>query len=146
MNGKQKNKRVQITNTLIMRIEHIAIWTHDLEGMRNFYTHYFDAVSGSCYFNHSKEFRSYFLSFGGECRLELMEMPTVASSRNDYKKHHTGMAHFAFRVGSRERVDQITDMLRADGFEIISPGRMTGDGYYESSVFDPEKNRIEIMT
>ena len=138
-------KNEQTTNTTIMRIEHVAIWTHDLEGMRNFYTHYFNAVSGSCYYNHSKEFRSYFLSFGGECRLELMEMPTVNNNRNDYRKHHTGMTHFAFRVGSRERVDQITDQLREDGFEIISPGRMTGDGYYESAVFDPEKNRIEIL-
>ena len=128
-----------------MRIEHLAIWTRDLEGMRNFYTRYFDAVSGSCYFNHSKEFKSYFLSFGGECRLELMEMPSVANNRNDYKKHHTGIAHLAFRVGSRERVDQLTGQLREDGFEIISPGRMTGDGYYESAVFDPEKNRIEIV-
>jgi lactoylglutathione lyase len=48
-------------------------------------------------------------------------------------------------VGSRERVDQITDMLKEDGYEIISPGRMTGDGYYESTVYDPEKNRIEIL-
>ena len=128
-----------------MKIEHIAIWTRDLEGMRNFYTHYFDAVSGSAYYNHSKEFKSYFLSFGGECRIELMEMPTVSSNKNDYRKHITGIAHFSFRVGSREKVDQLTDMLKSDGFEIISPGRMTGDGYYESAVFDPEKNRIEIM-
>ena len=128
-----------------MRIDHIAIWTRDLEGMRNFYTHYFDAVSGSGYYNHSKEFRSYFLSFGSECRLELMEMPIVATNKNDYRKHHTGIAHLAFKVGSRDRVDQITDMLRQDGFEIISPGRMTGDGYYESAAFDPEKNRIEIL-
>jgi lactoylglutathione lyase len=143
--GSKKITILPTSNIQIMRIEHLAIWTHDLEGMRNFYTHYFDAVSGSCYFNHSKEFRSYFLSFGGECRLELMEMPTVSNNRNDYKKHHTGIAHFAFRVGSRERVDQITDLLREDGYEIISPGRMTGDGYYESAVFDPEKNRIEIV-
>ena len=128
-----------------MKIEHVAIWTRDLEGMRNFYTHYFDAMSGSCYFNHSKEFRSYFLSFGGECRLELMEMPAVAGSKNDFHKHYIGYAHMSFKVGSRERVDQITDMLREDGFEIISPGRMTGDGYYESSVYDPEKNRLEIV-
>lgn len=131
--------------TSMMRIEHIAIWTHDLEGMRNFYTHYFAAMSGSCYYNHSKEFRSYFLSFEGECRIELMEMPTVSNNKNDYRKHIKGIAHFAFKVGSRERVDHITEMLRKDGFEIISPGRMTGDGYYESSVFDPEKNRIEIL-
>lgn len=128
-----------------MKIEHIAIWTRDLEGMRNFYSHYFNAMSGSGYYNHSKEFRSYFLSFEGDCRLELMEMPTVSVSKNDYKKHYTGIAHLAFKVGSREKVDQITDMLREDGFEIISPGRMTGDGYYESAVYDPEKNRIEIV-
>jgi lactoylglutathione lyase len=128
-----------------MKIEHLAIWTRDLEGMRNFYTHYFDAVSGSCYYNHSKEFKSYFLSFGSDCRLELMEMPTVSTNKNDHKKHHTGIAHFAFKVGSRERVDQITEILHQDGFEIISMGRMTGDGYYESAVFDPEKNRIEIV-
>lgn len=128
-----------------MKIEHIAIWTRDLEGMRNFYTHYFDAMAGSCYFNHSKEFRSYFLSFEGECRLELMEMPAVAGNKNDYRKHFTGMAHFALKVGTREKVDQLTEMLRNDGFEIISPGRMTGDGYYESAIFDPEKNRIEIV-
>jgi lactoylglutathione lyase len=102
-------------------------------------------MSGSGYYNHSKEFRSYFLSFEGDCRLELMEMPTVSVSKNDYKKHYTGIAHLAFKVGSREKVDQITDMLREDGFEIISPGRMTGDGYYESAVYDPEKNRIEIV-
>lgn len=128
-----------------MKIEHLAIWTHDLEGMRNFYTHYFDAISGSCYYNHSKEFRSYFLSFGSDCRLELMEMPAVAANKNDFHKHHFGIAHFAFKVGSREKVDQITETLRADGFEIISTGRMTGDGYYESAIYDPEKNRIEIV-
>jgi lactoylglutathione lyase len=128
-----------------MKIEHIAIWTRDLEGMRNFYTHYFNAISGSAYYNHSKEFRSYFLTFEGESRLELMEMPTVIGSKNDYRKHYIGMAHLAFNVGSREKVDQITNILLLDGFEIISLGRMTGDGYYESAVFDPEKNRIEIL-
>ncbi len=145
INLKDMKNLSQTTNTSIMKIEHIAIWANDLEGMRNFYTHYFDAVSGSCYYNHSKEFRSYFLSFGGDCRLELMKMPTVVNSKDDYRKHHIGMAHLAFKVGSRERVDQITEKLRADGFEIISMGRMTGDGYYESAVFDPEKNRIEIL-
>ncbi len=130
---------------MMMKIEHIAIWARDLEGMRNFYTHYFDAISGSCYYNHSKEFRSYFLSFEGDCRLELMEMPTVSGNKNDFRKHCFGITHFAFKVGTRVKVDEITDKLRTDGYEIISPGRMTGDGYYESAAFDPEKNRIEIV-
>ena len=32
-----------------MTIDHIAIWTYNLEGMRNFYMHYFDASSGHAY-------------------------------------------------------------------------------------------------
>ena len=119
-----------------MKIEHIAIWTRDLEGMRNFYSHYFNAMSGSGYYNHSKEFRSYFLSFEGECRLELMEMPTVVSSKNDYRKHYTGIAHLAFKVGSRVRKSiRLLICSVKMVFEIISPGRMTGDGYYESAVY-----------
>ena len=51
-NGSKKSKA--------MRIEHIAIWTYNLEGLRNFYMHYFDASSSEIYHNHSKEFRSYF--------------------------------------------------------------------------------------
>ena len=74
-----------------------------------------------------------------------MEMPTVTNNKNDYRKHFLGIAHIAFKVGSREQVDHLTEMLRIDGFEIISPGRLTGDGYYESAVYDPEKNRLEIV-
>ena len=41
-------------------------------------------------------------------------------------------------------VDSLTETLRKDGFEIIGEPRTTGDGYYESVVLDPDKNRIEI--
>jgi lactoylglutathione lyase len=30
-----------------MRIEHVAIWTHDLEALRTFYHRYFGAQAGS---------------------------------------------------------------------------------------------------
>jgi lactoylglutathione lyase len=128
-----------------MKIDHIAIWTTDLEGMRNFYMHYFDASSSAGYYNHSKEFRSYFLSFNGNCRLELMQMPSILKSKNDLYKQYLGLVHFAINVGSRQKVDELTRQLREDGFEVLSPPRTTGDGYYESVVLDPEKNRIEIM-
>ena len=31
-----------------------------------------------------------------------------------------------------------------DGYPVISGPRVTGDGYYESCILDPEGNRIEI--
>ena len=128
-----------------MRIEHLAIWTYNLEGLRNFYMHYFDASSSEEYLNHSKEFRSYFLTFDGDCRLELMEMPNIPKSKNDPLKQHSGLIHFAIQVGSASRVKELTETLRKDGFKIVSEPRITGDGYYESAILDPEGNRVEIM-
>lgn len=128
-----------------MRIEHLAIWTYNLEGMRNFYMHYFDASSTEIYYNHSKEFRSYFLIFDGECRLEIMEMPNIAKSKNDPHKHYTGLNHFAIKAGSKAEVDRLTEIIRNDGFPVVGEPRTTGDGYYESVILDPDGNRVEIV-
>ena len=47
-------------------------------------------------------------------------------------------------MGSKEKVDQLTEMLSKDGYEVISGPRTTGDGYYESCVKAVEGNLIEI--
>ena len=41
-----------------MRIEHVAIWTADLDRMRDFYVAYFGAVAGANYHNSTKGFES----------------------------------------------------------------------------------------
>lgn len=128
-----------------MKIDHIAIWTYNLEGLRDFYIRYFDASSNEIYYNHSKEFRSYFLTFNGDCRLEIMEMPRIPASKNDPMKQHVGLIHFAINLGSRERVDQLTELIRRDGYKVIGEPRFTGDGNYESIVLDPDGNRLELM-
>ena len=56
----------------------------------------------------------------------------------------TGYAHIAFSVGSKEKVDSLTAELKADGYEVISGPRTTGDGYYESCIVAIEGNQIEI--
>jgi lactoylglutathione lyase len=128
-----------------MKIDHIAIWTYNLEGLRDFYLRYFDASSNEIYYNHSKEFRSYFLTFNGDCRLEIMEMPSIPASKNDPLKQHVGLIHFAINVGSREKVEQLTEIIRKDGYKVIGEPRFTGDGNYESIVLDPDGNRVELM-
>ena len=128
-----------------MKIDHIAIWTTNLEGLCNFYIRYFDASSSEIYYNHSKEFRSYFLTFDGECRIEIMEMPRIPASKNDIIKQYLGLIHFAINLGSKDRVNQLTEILRKDGFKVIGEPRTTGDGNYESIVLDPDGNRVELM-
>ena len=128
-----------------MKIDHIAIWTSNLEGLRNFYMHYFDASSNEIYYNHSKEFRSYFLSFDGDCRIEIMEMPKIPKSKNDPLKQFTGIIHFAIKVGSKTEVNKLTETIKNDGFKVVGEPRTTGDGCYESVILDPDGNRVEIV-
>lgn len=126
-----------------MKIEHIAIWADDIEMLRTFYTKYFDLTCGDMYVNPDKNFTSYFLSFNeGGTRIELMRIPGMENptSRGNLK----GLAHFAIAVGSVEAVNALTERLMADGYTILNGPRLTGDGYYESVIADPEGNHIEI--
>ena len=125
-----------------MKIEHIALYVNDLEAAKNFFIKYFNASSNKLYHNPTTNFRSYFLLFDDGARLELMNKPEMSDLPKDFNR--SGYAHIAFSVGSKEKVDLLTKRLRADGYEIISGPRTTGDGYYESSVVGIEQNLIEI--
>ena len=127
-----------------MHIEHVAIWTRHLEELRAFYETYFHAVSGPRYVNEKNGFESYFLTLASGARLELMHMAAVPPTRNDREAQFTGYIHVAIAVGSAAAVDRLTARLREDGYAVASEPRTTGDGYYESAVFDPDGNRVEI--
>jgi lactoylglutathione lyase len=127
-----------------MKISHIAIWTKDLECLKEFYTNYFNCVSGEKYCNQSKNFESYFLSFGEGAKIEIMNMPQIPNNFNDVYGQYIGINHFAISVGSREKVLELTEKMRDDEYRIIGEPRTTGDGFFESCVLDPDGNRIEI--
>lgn len=124
-----------------MKIEHIAIWAKDLEKMRTFYLKYFNGKSNEKYINAIRNFSSYFIEFENGARIELMNMPIIP---DNYNMETIGINHLAFSTGSKEKVDELTKILKNDGFMIIQEPGTTGDGYYESLISDPEGNRIEI--
>jgi len=127
-----------------MRIEHIALWTNDLERLKYFYTSYFHVTASEKYTNPRKQFESYFLSFDSGARLEIMRMPGIPASKNDPQAQFTGLIHFAISVGSNQQVDALALRLQADGYRVLDGPRTTGDGYYEAVIVDPDGNRIEI--
>lgn len=127
-----------------MKIEHIAFWVNDLEKIKSFYEKYFGAVSNEKYHNPRKGFQSYFLSFDNGCRLEIMNRPDIQEREGSYESQKLGIIHLAFSTGSREKVNELTEVLRKDGYKIVGEPRTTGDGYYESVILDPENNIIEI--
>ena len=124
-----------------MKIEHVAIWVNDLEGMRDFYKKYFNGEENSLYHNPKKQFESYFITFEGGARLELMKRVGIEDA---LLTETIGYAHIAFSVGSKEKVNELTNTLREAGYAVLNGPRTTGDGYYESVVSDPEGNQIEI--
>ena len=125
-----------------MKLEHVAIWTKDLEAMRSFFETYFGVVAGKRYDNASTGFSSYFLSFDSGSRLEIMTRSDLAGC--PAVGMAVGLAHIAIALGNREAVDSLTARLEADGYTVASRPRTTGDGYYESVVLDGEGNRIEL--
>lgn len=125
-----------------MKIEHIALYVNDLENAKQFFIKYFGAEANDGYHNLRTAFRSYFLTFDDGARLEIMTKPKMEDQAKVLAR--TGFAHIAFSVGSKERVDSLTAELKADGYEVISGPRTTGDGYYESCVVAVEGNQVEI--
>jgi lactoylglutathione lyase len=125
-----------------MKIEHIAMYVRDLETARDFFVKYLGASSNSGYHNKTTDFRSYFLSFDGGARLEIMTRPQLVDSDNAIAR--MGFVHIAFSLGSREKVDELTARLKADGYEVLNGPRTTGDGYYESCIVGIEGNQIEL--
>ena len=125
-----------------MRIDHTAIFVNDLENARDFFLKYLGGTSNNGYHNEKTGFRSFFISFDDGSRLEIMSKPGIADPSKESEK--TGYSHIAFSVGSREKVNELTAQMKADGYKVLSGPRTTGDGYYESCIVAVEDNLIEL--
>ncbi|GAA4800739.1 glyoxalase [Corynebacterium canis] len=123
-------------------LEHVALFVSDLERAKEFYCRWFGGVANDQYHNPRTGLRTYFLTFEGGARLELMARPDVAGAA---QPNQLGWAHIAFTVGTKRDVDTLAAAFRAAGFEIINGPRTTGDGYYEAVVLDPEGNQVEFV-
>lgn len=130
-------------NTNKFRIEHIGLWVRDLDLMKEFYERYFEAEANERYHNQKTDFQSYFLTFpSSDTRLELMNKPNLKEAVADSFTY----AHIAYQVDSKEAVDSLHEQLVKDGYPHVNGPRVTGDGYYEAVVEDPEGNLIEITS
>lgn len=130
-----------------MTLDHVAIWTRNLERLKDFYVNFFGGTANTKYHNPETDFESYFITFGNCSRIELMHLPGIPDSQNDpVSKQHTGIIHLAFGAGSAEEVIAKSEELGKAGYKIIRGPRKTGDGYFEFETLDPDNNRIEVTT
>jgi lactoylglutathione lyase len=128
-----------------MVIDHVAIWTTQLEKLKDYYSRYFNGRPNKKYFNNERHFESYFISFDSGTRLELMQMPGIPQNLNDPAgKQYQGIIHLSFGLDSMDKVDEKFNELTKDGYKILRGPRKTGDGYWEFETLDPDNNRIEV--
>jgi lactoylglutathione lyase len=125
-----------------LSIEHLALWTRDLEGLKQFYERRLGAQAGELHRSARQPLQSYFLEFGSGTRLEIMTSPELDDGP---MPRRVGLTHFALRVGSREEVDRFVERLREEKVVIAGEPRLTGDGYYEAIILDPDGNSIELI-
>ena len=130
-----------------MTLDHVAIWTTQLEKLKDFYVKYFNGMANEKYTNKESGFKSYFLTFDSGSRLEIMQKPGIPENLNDRViQQHQGIIHLSFGVESMKIVIQKSNEMAKDGFRILRGPRRTGDGYFEFETLDPDDNRIEVAS
>ncbi len=124
-----------------MFIHHLSLCTTELDRTVEFYKKYFSAVEYSTYQNPKTGLQTVFLQFDKGAMLEVMSRPGFVQRPPE---RGMGYVHLAMEVGDPASVDFLTRRLADDGYTVVSPPRVTGDFYYESTVQDPDGNWIEI--
>lgn len=126
-----------------MKIAHVALWTTNLDAQKTFWEDYFGGTSNALYISKNRPgFRSFFITLSEGPTIELMSLDNLGNGPNG--EELTGWAHLAITVGSRKQVDELAGRAAGKGI-LVSAGRMTGDGYYEAIIRDPDGNLIEIV-
>ena len=132
-----------LTNTSNVKIAHAALWTTDIERLCSFWARLFGVSVGDLYVSKNRQgFKSRFMKFKEGPTIEVMTGPWVT----EQAPHEAiGYAHLAISVGSKEEVDRLATTMKAEA-ALVSGPRLTGDGYYEAVIRDPDGNLIEITS
>lgn len=127
-----------------MKIAHIALWTTNLSAQVSFWQQYFGAQINEKYVSSNNVgFESYFINFNDGAAIELMTKPGLC--KQNPNNNMIGWAHIAIAVGGKQQVDNLANIAAKNNILHAKP-RITGDGYYEAILKDPDGNLIEIVS
>ncbi len=126
-----------------MKINHVGMYLEDIEEARLFFEKYFNGKSRPLYINDKSGFKSYFMKFDDGASIEIMYSKNALD--NDPSKDKLGLNHIAFSMGSKEKVDAMTNKFREDGYKIVEEPAMTGDGSYEAMIEIFQGNLLELV-
>lgn len=126
-----------------MNIAHVALWTRSLNAQVQFWETVFNGRSNARYVSKNRPgFESHFITLDEGPTIELMTIPDLPDA--PAHPEFIGWAHIAINVGSKAKVDSMAERAQANG-TLLSAPRLTGDGFYEAVIADPDGNRIELV-
>jgi lactoylglutathione lyase len=126
-----------------MKIAHVALWTTDIDRLASFWKTMFGARIGALYESKNRPgFRSRFIQLADGATIEIMSGTWIIAEVNSER---VGYAHIAISLGSREAVDALASKASDLGI-LSSRPRMTGDGFYEAVIIDPDGNPVEVTS
>lgn len=99
-----------------MKIVNVGIYVKELEKVKAFFEHYFDARVEAVLNDEANSYYSYILSLGEGAFIELMNKPAIVDEAKD--PNRTGLAHININVGSRERFDEIVKDFKKENYVI----------------------------
>ena len=119
-----------------MQIEHVALWTRELDTAAEFWRRTFGASIGERYHSQRRPgFVSQFVTLpGGADKIELITGPWVATAAEG---DSVGWDHLAISLGDAGAVGALAARCATEGL-LVSPPRSTGDGYYEAVISKPD--------
>ena len=85
-----------------MKIDHIAIYVENLETTKEFFIKYFNAIANNLYHNPKTGLSTYFLSFEGNTRLELMTRTNIA--KTEFILYRQGLIRLSFSLGNNKNL------------------------------------------
>ena len=126
-----------------MNIAHVALWTRNLDAQVQFWETVFGGHCNERYLSNNRAgFVSHFMTLNDGPTIELMTVPQLPDA--PAYAEFVGWAHIAINVGSKGNVDKMAEQAKLND-TLLSPPRMTGDGFYEAVIADPDGNRIELV-
>ncbi|MCR5507804.1 MAG: VOC family protein [Lachnospiraceae bacterium] len=99
-----------------MKIVNVGIYVNDIEKVKAFFEHYFDAKTEAVLNDEPNNYYSYILGLSEGALIELMNKPTLVDGAKD--PNRTGIAHININVGSRDRFVSIVDEFKKEGYPI----------------------------
>ena len=117
-----------------MKIVNVGIYVSDLEKVKEFFEHYFDAKIEAVLNDEASSYYSYILKLDEGAFIELMNKPTLVDDKKN--PNRTGIAHINVNVDSRERFESIVDEFKKEGYVI----------QYETYSADKTSGEIRAVT